>query len=351
MKTITINLTHKKVPFIIGGLAENLGRCFENYVRSKKTLIVTNPMLKRLYGRKVTDALSKKTSVFWTVLPAGESSKNLDTVRRLYEKCVSAKLDRNSAIVALGGGVVGDIAGFAASTIYRGIKFVQIPTTLLAMVDSSIGGKVGVDLPSGKNLVGSFWQPELIFADTEFLKTLPEKEIVNGLAEVIKYGVISDAPLFRYLEKTNLKKIDWHYIVERCAVIKAAVVEKDEMERKGIREILNFGHTVGHAIESLTKYKKYTHGEAVAIGMVYECILAEKLTGFGATARVRNLIDLCGLPVDAGRLLSSSEIMRAIAMDKKVRDGKIRIVLPAGIGKPKFLDIPLSKLSIHPEVI
>ncbi len=346
MKKIIINLKQKKIPVIIGKPLSKFGKFFGEFLPSKKAFILTNPAVKKIYGEKIAKTLRlRKVEVIWQALPAGEEAKNLKTAERIYKKCITSNMDRTSTIIALGGGVVGDIAGFVASTIFRGIRYVQIPTTLLSMVDSSVGGKTGVDLPEGKNLVGAFWQPEFIYVTTDFLKTLPQRELLSGLAEVIKYGVISNKNLFAYLEKANPKRLDWNYIIESSIKTKGVVVEKDEREEVGIREILNFGHTFGHAIEAITKYKKYTHGEAVAIGMIYECAVAEKFAGFNETYRVRNLLSAYGLPsAESGFYINPSEFLKAISLDKKVKGKNIRLVLPSKIGKPIYLNLPLEVL-------
>lgn len=345
MKTLTINLPYKKIPIIIGKPISKFGKFFINSISSSKALIITNPSIKKLFGHRLERSLiNRKVSVLWEEIPAGEEFKNLKTVENLYKKCISLKLDRSSAIVALGGGTVGDIAGFVAATLFRGLPYAQIPTTILAMVDSSIGGKVGVDLPEGKNLVGSFYQPELIFISTEFLRSLPPREVKSGLAEVIKYAIISDKKLFEYLERVNLKRLDWLYIIEACARIKSAIVEADEKELLGKRELLNFGHTIGHSLEVLTKYKKYTHGEAVAMGIIYECMLAEQLTKFSETYRVKNLIAAMGLPTKPDFYIDPAELSEAILRDKKLKDKIITIVLPSKIGVPQYLKLPYESL-------
>ncbi len=346
MDTFFINLKHKKIPVITGKSIVKFGKFVSAYTPSKKYLIITHPTVRRIYGARLSRSLkhsaAKGVNVFYFEIPEGESHKNLATVREIYKKCVDSGMDRNSVIIALGGGVVGDVAGFAASTIFRGIRYVQVPTTLLAMVDSSIGGKVGVDLPEGKNLVGSFYQPEFIFVTTEFLRTLPQAEIKNGLGEIIKYGVISDRGLFEYIENSSVSSLDWRKVIERCIKIKSSVVEQDEKETKGIREILNFGHTYAHALEKATHYKKYTHGEAVALGVVMESRLAERLTGFKEAYRVKNLVAACGLPSEAPVEVGSDKIAAAISNDKKIKDGVITLPLPVKIGLPKYIKIQIT---------
>jgi 3-dehydroquinate synthase len=252
---------------------------------------------------------------------------------------VEYRLERESIIVGLGGGVIGDLAGYVAATFMRGLPIVQVPTTFLAQVDSSVGGKVAVNLPEGKNLVGSFYQPFLVYIDLAVLKTLPVEEMEAGMAEVIKYGIILDKNFFEYLEENigKLRELDLEVlerVVARCCKFKAGVVEKDERE-KGLRSILNFGHTLGHALEALTDYKKYKHGEAVAIGMVGACRIAQEMGMFKKEERdrIENLIEKAGLPGRIGVKLSVDDIIQILSLDKKVRAGKVRFVLPERMGK------------------
>jgi 3-dehydroquinate synthase len=273
-------------------------------------------------------------------VPAGETAKSLAIVQRCYEQLAAHRLERKSFIVALGGGVVGDLAGFIAATYLRGLAFVQVPTTLLAQVDSSVGGKVGVNLKAGKNLVGAFYQPRVVLCDLAALQTLPARELRAGMAEVIKYGIIYDAALFRLLEKSmpSLLKLDRAKlgpVVARCCAIKAAVVGQDETER-GLRAILNFGHTIGHAIEAISGYGKYLHGEAIAIGQVAAARLSSQLTGLPAEhyRRIRELFVQTGLPVSIH--LNSRQFDRLLGtmrLDKKVSGGDIKFVLAKRIGQ------------------
>jgi 3-dehydroquinate synthase len=277
--------------------------------------------------------------------PAGESSKTLETVGRLCSEAVASGLTRKSVILALGGGVVGDIAGFVASSYMRGIEFVQIPTTLLAMVDSSVGGKVGVDLPEGKNLVGAFHQPRLVLADLATLDTLPERELRCGMAEVIKYGVIMDRPFFDFLsasiEGVHARTTEiMTKIVCRSCELKAQIVREDERE-SGIRAILNYGHTFGHAIETLTRYDRYNHGEAVAIGMGMAIDLAHSLgrTPAEDVERQNRLLEENGLPI---RLkpegVDAERVFKTMHSDKKALNGKLRLVLPRELGRAEVID-------------
>src|SRR3989337_2743866 len=271
MEMIRVNLSSNSYNIYLDkGLLERIGDTLVKEKAPCKTLLITDTNIEKIYGNIVAESLIRnKFDVRIVSLKPGEDQKTLETAITLYDACFDHKLGRHSMIIALGGGVVGDISGFVASTFMRGIPFIQIPTSLLAQVDSSIGGKVAVNHPKGKNMIGSFYQPKAVFIDTETLSTLP----APGLVEVIKYGVIKDAELFEYIEKSlyDILQLNHHALLKIIATscqIKAHVVEEDEKE-KHLRAILNYGHTIGHAIETVTNYKKYRHGEAVAIGMLY----------------------------------------------------------------------------------
>jgi 3-dehydroquinate synthase len=296
------------------------------------------------YARKVSGALKK--AGFGPVLvtvPAGETAKSLATVARCCDELASHRLERKSFIVALGGGVVGDLAGFVAATYLRGIPFVQVPTTLLAQVDSSVGGKVGVNLKSGKNLVGAFYQPRLVICDLDSLATLPEREYRSGLAEVIKYGIIYDARLFAKIERSLPQLLAREArvltdIVARCCEIKAEIVGRDETE-SGQRALLNFGHTIGHALEAISHYGKFLHGEAISIGQVAAANLSAKLTGLPIkdAERIARLFQAAGLPIEL--MLNGSQrpkLLAAMKLDKKVTNGTIKFVLATRIGHAEF---------------
>jgi 3-dehydroquinate synthase len=339
MDKTTINLGDRSYPVYVGWNI-NMRSIFSKV--SNRFAIITNPLINKLYGYRV----ESENSVFLEV-PDKENSKSLRLVKSLYSRLLNHGLDRTSCIVGFGGGVIGDLAGFVAATYMRGVPLVQIPTTLLAQVDSAIGGKVAIDLPQGKNLVGVFYQPKLVISDVETLQTLPTKELKSGLAEVVKYGVISDHLLFEILEKDFNKVLQRDKkilleIVKRCTKIKAKIVEKDETE-KGRRVILNFGHTLGHAIETVTNYK-YKHGEAIAIGMVFAANLAVKvgMLDRGEAERIASLLYNIGLPVEISLSRSKiSKIIKIIGHDKKMREGKLRFVLPESIGRVVYQDIPL----------
>jgi 3-dehydroquinate synthase len=306
--------------------------------------IVTDSKAEKLFGKRLLAGMQKAgLSCFLVSFKAGEQSKNLKTVEDLSEECLGNGLDRKSAIIALGGGVAGDLAGFVAATFMRGIAFVQVPTTLLAMADSSIGGKVGVDLESGKNIVGAFWQPKKVFIDPVLLKELPPRELRNGLAETVKHAVIADAAFFDFLDNNAaaiLKKEPRAllHIAEKNCSIKAAVVEKDERE-ENMRRILNYGHTVAHALEALTKFKRYSHGEAVAIGLNVEARIAERLGFLDLidVQRQKSLLEKFGLQTKMPRF-APEKILAQMQKDKKSVGGSLVFALPERIGVMKQLD-------------
>lgn len=274
------------------------------------------------------------------IIPAGEDHKNLATIQKLWHGFLEHGLDRKSTVIALGGGVVGDMTGFAAATYMRGIHWVCLPTTLLSMVDASLGGKTGFDLPEGKNLIGSFYPPRLVLADPQVLKTLPERELISGLAEVVKHGIISDPELFELCARgLACIKEDLEQIVKRAVSVKIKVIEDDPYE-KGFRAALNLGHTVGHAVELVSRFQ-LRHGEAIAIGMVAEAKLAEQLTvaGKGLSETIRDVLVKVGLPTQIPEELPREQILRAMRVDKKKNDKAIRFALPAAIGKVELVDV------------
>ena len=268
----------------------------------------------------------------------GETSKSVDMAAVLWDEMLAAGADRKSVVVAVGGGVVGDLAGFVAATFARGLEFVQVPTTLLAQVDSSVGGKTGINLASAKNMVGAFWQPLAVFIDTHVLRSLPDREYISGLAEVIKYGVIQDADFFGYLED-HVDELNQHdddtirHVVSRCCRLKADVVEADERETSGVRAILNYGHTFAHALEAISGYGQLLHGEAVSIGMLCASRLAESLGRIDAetTHRQHALLSAVGLPV-AIPAVDPDALLELMMHDKKVEHGRLRFVLPDRLG-------------------
>ncbi|MDN3510147.1 MAG: 3-dehydroquinate synthase [Candidatus Jettenia sp.] len=353
MKTIRVNLSANSYNiFIDKGILKGIGDILVKEKQPCKTLLITDKNVGRIYSHIVTESLEQNGfHVKSVTLTPGEDQKSLETAMILYEACFDHKLDRSSLIVALGGGVIGDMSGFVAATFMRGIPFIQIPTSLLAQVDSSIGGKVAVNHPKGKNMIGSFYQPIAVFIDTETLSTLPAIELVTGLVEVIKYGVIKDAELFEYIEKSlyEIQQLDQKALLKIIATscqIKADIVAEDEKE-KHVRAILNYGHTIGHAIEALTHYKKYRHGEAVAIGMLYAARIAVEmgLTGDTVFERQLSLVKRLGLPLSTG--LKPKDIIKTLYLDKKAMSGKLRFILPTRIGEVIISDQVTEEILSH----
>jgi 3-dehydroquinate synthase len=308
-----------------------------------KVAVITNPTVAQLYLDPVHESLTRAGfDVTPVLIPDGEEHKNLGSLSAVYDRLIADRFERGSCVLALGGGVVGDLAGFVAATFLRGIAYVQVPTTLLAQVDSSVGGKTGVNHHDGKNLIGAFYQPRLVLIDVAVLQSLPRREFIAGLAEVIKYGVIEDPALFKVLEEKMGKLMDQdrdllsQVIATSCA-IKAKVVEKDERE-DDYRAVLNFGHTIGHALEAATEYQKYLHGEAVGIGMAQAAAISVQ-QGFcdqRSLERIRKLIKRAGLPLEIPRDVSMQNLVQGMEVDKKSTGGKIRFVVCAGIGKTGF---------------
>ena len=351
MKKIDINLKERAYSIVImENLLDDLSSKIDSFVAKRNVMIVSDSNVSKLYGQKVLAAIKKSAShAELTVFPAGEPSKTLKTVEFLYEKAIELGLDRSSVIVALGGGVVGDVAGFVAATYMRGIDFIQIPTSLLAMVDSSVGGKTGVDMPSGKNLVGAFWQPKVVLIDTNTLATLPEREIKCGLAEVVKYGIIMDEDFFCYLENhtKELNELDFECfsnVIARCCALKGEVVIADEREESGIRATLNYGHTFAHAIEVIRGFENINHGEAVAIGMCMAASLsvADMRLDDAAELRQENLLRALHLPCSIDGV-KPSEIYAAMHKDKKAMNGKLRFILPETIGGVTLVTTEIDK--------
>jgi 3-dehydroquinate synthase len=342
-RTIHVELGDRSYEILIGaGELSSLGDKAKAVVKGRNCLLATDATVASLFGNAAADALTRAgIQVGRGIVPAGEASKDGRWLFHLYDNAIEQGLDRKSFVVALGGGVVGDLAGYMAASYLRGIPYIQVPTTLLAMVDSSIGGKTGINLPQGKNLVGAFHQPALVIADTDTLKSLPRREFVSGLAEVVKYGVIRDAELFELLEKNvdRILELDQRLleeIIARSCAIKADVVRLDEREG-GLRAILNFGHTFGHAVETVTGYGQLLHGEAISIGMVYAARLSEAEKGFPrrSTERLARLLAAFGLPVTSPAI-SWHALRMVIGVDKKTSSGKPRFVLAKDIGEVEF---------------
>ena len=333
------------------GVLANPGPLIASVVKGRRCLVVTDQNAGPKYGPAIAKSLQLNGfdgSI--AQLPAGESNKTFKTAEFLYDHCLDAKLDRDSCLIALGGGVIGDLAGFVAATFYRGISFVQAPTTLLAMVDASIGGKTGIDHPRAKNAIGAFHQPKLVLIDPDTLSTLPDRELRAGLAEVIKYGVIDDAALFTFVEH-NIDALlakdpqALAHVIRRSAAIKARIVSEDERELAGgPRALLNFGHTFGHAIETATEYQGYLHGEAVAIGMVMasELSVALNLLSQADRERIEALIARAGLPVKLRSDDPDAATLQSAALkDKKAASGKLRFIVAEKIGAARVVtDVP-----------
>ncbi len=337
MQRIEVNLGSRSYPIFIGAGAMCLKDALDQVIPARDVLIVTNTTVGPLYSAALTAALAPRRCLEVS-LPDGEIHKTLANVSRLLDVLITNRFARDSCVVALGGGVVGDMAGFAAACYQRGIAFVQVPTTLLAQVDSSVGGKTGVNHPGGKNLIGAFHQPAAVFADTDALATLPDRELRAGLAEVIKYGLIVDREFFEWLEanSANLLARDTDaltHAIRRSCEIKAEIVARDEREQ-GDRALLNLGHTFGHAIESATNYATWLHGEAVGAGMLLAADMSQRL-GWVSSAdvqRVEDVLGKFGLRTDV-RELTAGTLAEKMKIDKKVAAGRIRLVLLKAIGK------------------
>jgi len=331
MPVIIANTNTSSYEIIISNNSiKTTGKTVSSSVRGKKIFIVTDQNVEKLYLDTVRESLiSEGFNVdFYSVIP-GEASKNQEELFKIYYKLNEFQISRADGIVALGGGVVGDLAGFAAATYLRGVSLIGIPTTLLAQVDSSVGGKTAIDMPFGKNMVGAFYQPRVVIIDPKVLATLPRSVMNDGMAEVIKYGCIRDENLFSSIE-SNMIDLEW--IIEKCIQIKVAVVANDERD-KGERMLLNFGHTVGHAIEKVFGYKEITHGQAVGIGMVTASALGEKIgiTTPGTCDRIKKCLEKFGLPVKSE--IDLNQIIKAIDSDKKNFSEKIYFVLLKDIGE------------------
>ncbi|MEW6770774.1 MAG: 3-dehydroquinate synthase [Bacillota bacterium] len=345
MTEVRVELGPRSYPiYVASGCLGKLGRIAQEHLTGRRILVVTNPVVAGLYGKAVKQSLAEAGfQVGEAQIPDGEEYKTLATVAGLYDAAFTGGLERGDAVLALGGGVVGDVAGFLAATYMRGVPFVQVPTTLLAQVDSSVGGKVGVNHPRGKNLIGAFYQPRFVLIDPDTLATLPPREVRAGMAEVIKYGVISDAGFFSWLEANidrllNIEPAALEHAIAASCRIKAAVVSADETEA-GLRAILNFGHTVGHALEAVTGYQRFVHGEAVAIGMVAAARLAVRLGCFeppGAD-RIAGLVSRAGLPAEVPSDIAPEALLEVMERDKKVVANRLTFVLPEAVGRVRIV--------------
>jgi len=344
MRSIKVNLdkkTSSSYEIRIGyKIIDRMALIIAKNHKANRYVLITDSYVGNIYAKQMMDSLKDVgLNINLVEFPAGESSKNINTALDIVGKLLELGADRGTMLIAFGGGVVGDLVGFIASIYMRGISYIQIPTTLIGQVDSSIGGKTAIDLPVGKNLLGTFCQPRAVFADLNFLETLPQKEFNNGLAEIIKYGVIDDEKMFRLLEDNMdaIKKRDsvlLTKIVETCCRIKKSIVEIDEKEQ-GLRRLLNFGHTIGHAIEAVSKYA-ISHGEGVALGMIAAARISEKKKYLDTTQtkRIEELILRAGLPVKIQCAFSAADIIFRLAMDKKKKDDVVHFILLKKIGMP-----------------
>jgi 3-dehydroquinate synthase len=363
LRVVNIPLGSRSYNVEIGcGLIASAGSRMAALGEISKIIVVTNPTVRALYGESLDRSFKANpeltSHVVWIELPDGEQFKNLDSLATIWDEALAARIDRRSVVVALGGGVIGDMAGFAASTLMRGIRFVQIPTTLLAQVDSSVGGKTGINRAVGKNLIGAFHQPSLVLADIESLTSLPDREYSAGLAEVVKYGVILDEPFFAKLESNTglLMSRDRKTladVVERSVELKGQVVVADEHEG-GLRKILNFGHTVGHAIEQVTGYRRYLHGEAVAMGMGAAARISREIGSCGddVVARVESLLTALGLAATIPTDLDVDALATAVSFDKKVEREHVAFIVCERLGAVRVEPLSAAQIaaSLHAQV-
>jgi 3-dehydroquinate synthase len=353
MQTIKVDLSERSYNILVGeGILSFAGDLLTEAGINGKVAVVTNPTVAQLYLDTVHDSLEGSGfDVTPILLPDGEEYKTLSTLSTIFDRLIGERFERKSCIVALGGGVVGDIAGFAAASYLRGTPLVQIPTTLLAQVDSSVGGKTGVNHKHGKNLIGAFYQPRAVIIDVTVLSSLPKRELIAGMAEVIKYGIIADPALFSQLE-ANIDRVlalDHRLLTElivTSCTIKARVIEKDERE-DDYRAVLNFGHTVGHALEAATDYKRFLHGEAVGIGMAKAAVIAYQhgLCDSVTLGRISNLIRMAGLPTEIPDEVSTQSLTQGMELDKKSAEGKIKFVMCTGIGQTCFHSLTAEQVS------
>ncbi|NJD35916.1 MAG: 3-dehydroquinate synthase [Betaproteobacteria bacterium] len=355
MRSLNLSLGDRSYPILIGGGLLGRGDLIFPYLRSPRIALVSNTVVAPLYLDLLAGGL-EKVGVGMTpvILPDGEAHKTWESLNLIYDALLAARCDRSTTVVALGGGVIGDLAGFAAATYQRGVPFIQIPTTLLSQVDSSVGGKTGINHPRGKNMIGAFWQPKLVLADTDTLKTLPDRELSAGLAEVIKYGLIGDLPFLAWLESNmaGLLARDGELLahaIEHSCANKAEVVAADEFEtaKEGGRALLNLGHTFGHAIEAGAGYGTWLHGEAVAAGTMMAVELSRRMGWLQSTDadRVRRLMEAAGLPV-RGPDLGVARYLELMSHDKKVIAGNLRLVLLKALGEAVTCnDAPQEKIA------
>lgn len=343
MKTLEVSLAERSYPIYIGQNLLSQSQLLQKHIKAKEVLIVTNETIAPLYLKQLEKSLTgyRYQSV---ILPDGEAFKNLDVMNQIFDALLKSRFSRQVTLIALGGGVIGDMAGFAAACYQRGVPFIQIPTTLLSQVDSSVGGKTAVNHALGKNMIGAFYQPQCVLADTNTLNTLEDRQLSSGLAEVIKYGLINDAIFFEWLEKniSALKNRDpaaLAYAIERSCHDKADLVAKDETE-KGVRALLNLGHTFGHAIETGMGYGNWLHGEAIAVGMLMAADLSARQGWIEPSdvKRIRDLFEIAGLPVTGPNDMGPEQYLSLMSVDKKVQNGVIRLILMKGIGQAVITD-------------
>ncbi len=351
---VRVDLGPRSYPIVVGeGVLDEVGARLAAEGFRGRAGLVTSERVATLYGERVERALVAAGFTPLTVaIPDGDDHKNLAWLAVVYDRFLDARIERRTPVVALGGGVIGDVAGFAAATLRRGLPIVQLPTTLLAQVDAAIGGKTGVNHPLGKNLIGAFHQPRFVLADVGTLRTLPRRELAGGLAEVIKYGIIRDADLFARLETGVGALLDAEPgvlapVVAACARIKAAVVSRDELETGGERAVLNFGHTVGHAVEVLTEYRELLHGEAVAIGMVAAARLSRRrgLCDDRTVDRIVGVLEAAGLPTELPPGLAPAALAVALQTDKKSAGGRIRFIALEAIGRTRFVELTAAEIA------
>ncbi len=343
MRTLNVELGARSYPVYIGAnLLSNAG-LLDKHIPSSQLLIISNETVAPLYLDRVQKLFPGCLCGF-EILPDGEQYKTQNTINRIYDRLLSDNYDRTATLVALGGGVIGDMTGFAAASYQRGISFIQLPTTLLAQVDSSVGGKTGINHPLGKNMIGAFHQPSCVLIDTSTLLTLPDREFSSGLAEVIKYGLIDSEPFFSWLEQNfsalMMRDLDaLGYAIEFSCRDKAKIVASDETET-GVRALLNLGHTFGHAIESWCEYRGLLHGEAVAVGIIIAAELSFLMgnIAFVDVVRIRELLKLCALPVSVPDGMSNFAFMERMRRDKKVMDGRLRLILLNAIGRAVIVE-------------
>ncbi|MFW6134998.1 MAG: 3-dehydroquinate synthase [Elusimicrobiota bacterium] len=346
---ITINIPEKKYFVRIGERIHEFGRYLKEYTSKKEVFIITDKMVASFYRDILISSLKREGfDISISELEPGEEYKSIESASMLYNEMSNKKVERFTPVIGFGGGVIGDLAGFVASTYLRGLPFFNIPTTLIAQVDSSIGGKTGVNLKGGKNLVGTFHQPVYVHSDVELLKTLDRKEYISGLAEVIKHALIKGGEFLKYIEENiepilNLEPDILEIVISECAKVKGEIVAKDEKEA-GLRRILNLGHTLGHGLESSEGYGKLKHGEGVSIGMVAAAIISNKMgkSNSDFVDRLKNLLEKTGLPVMCCKGTDIEKVVKAMYLDKKVRNKKMEFVLPVSPGEIE-LGVPVDE--------